>query len=107
LPIGALVFGYAVWILQRIANLFRVDLYARLQQLSLRFHGEEKIGDAIFRMFQDSTAITQVIDSLVMRPLLGIPFIIADLLWLAFLDGSMALILALRLPIQFVIAMLS
>jgi hypothetical protein len=46
LPLGALAFAYAVWILQRITNLFRVDLYARLQELSLRFHGEEKIGDA-------------------------------------------------------------
>ncbi len=28
-PYGALMLGYAVWILQRISNLFRVNLYAR------------------------------------------------------------------------------
>src|SRR5215475_7085197 len=41
LPVVALGIGYVVWILQQITNLFRVDLYARLQDLSLRFHGEE------------------------------------------------------------------
>ena len=48
---GAFILGYAVWILQRISNLFRVNLYTRMQELSVRFHSEEKIGDAIFRMF--------------------------------------------------------
>jgi hypothetical protein len=57
LPCAGLFLLYALWILQRITNLFRVDLYPRLQELSLRFHGEEKIGDAIFRMFQDSADI--------------------------------------------------
>jgi ATP-binding cassette subfamily B protein len=106
LPLGALAFAYAVWILQRITNLFRVDLYARLQELSLRFHGEEKIGDAIFRMFQDSAAIKQVIDGLILRPIVTIPFIIADLVWLASFNWRMALILSLAIPAQFVVAIL-
>ena len=54
IPVFAPTFGYAVWLLQRISNLFRVSLYSQLQEPSLRFHSEEKIGDAIFRMFQDS-----------------------------------------------------
>jgi ATP-binding cassette, subfamily B, bacterial len=106
LPIAGLIFGYAVWILQRITNLFRVDLYTRLQELSLRFHGEEKIGDAIFRMFQDSAAIPQVIDTLIMRPIMSIPFVIADLVWLALLNRQMAIVLAVCIPAEFALAIL-
>ena len=67
------LFGYAIWILQRISNLFRVNLYTRMQELSVRFHSEEKIGDAIFRMFQDSAAIPNVINGLIVQPLIFVP----------------------------------
>jgi ATP-binding cassette subfamily B protein len=104
MPIGMFLFGYAVWILQRISNLFRVNLYARLQELSLRFHSEEKIGDAIFRMFQDSAAIPQVINGLVLAPLRWLPFAIANFFWLMLYSYPMALIAAALLPIQFMLA---
>jgi ABC-type multidrug transport system fused ATPase/permease subunit len=104
LPCAGLFLLYLIWVLQRITNLFRVDLYGRLQELSMRFHGAEKIGDAMFRMFQDSAAIPQVIDSLVLRPLIVIPFLIADLVWLAALNGKMALIALFVIPAQFVLA---
>ncbi|HUA34286.1 MAG TPA: ABC transporter ATP-binding protein [Candidatus Binataceae bacterium] len=104
LPIVALGYGYVVWILQQVTNLFRVDLYARLQDLSLRFHGEEKIGDAMFRMFQDSAVFSRVIATLVMRPLLGVPFIVADLIWLALLNRPMAILLALLIPAAIALA---
>jgi ABC-type multidrug transport system fused ATPase/permease subunit len=104
LPCAGLFVLYALWILQRITNLFRVDLYTRLQELSLRFHGEEKIGDAMFRMFQDSAAIPQVIDSLVLRPLTAIPFVIVDLIWLATFDWQMAFIALMVIPAEFVLA---
>ncbi len=104
MPIGMFLFGYAVWILQRISNLFRVNLYARLQELSLRFHAEEKIGDAIFRMFQDSAAIPQVINGLVIAPLRWVPFAIANFFWLLLYSYPMALIAAVLLPVEFALA---
>ncbi len=103
-PYAALMFGYAVWILQRISNLFRVNLYARLQELSLRFHSEEKIGDAIFRMFQDSAAIPQVIDGLVIEPIRFIPFAIANFIWLFMYNGAMGSIALALLPVDFTLA---
>lgn len=104
LPCVGLFVLYALWILQRITNLFRVDLYARLQELSLRFHGQEKIGDAMFRMFQDSAAIPQVIDSLVLRPLTAIPFVIANLIWLATFNWKMSVIALIFVPAELVLA---
>jgi ATP-binding cassette subfamily B protein len=103
-PYGALMLGYAVWILQRISNLFRVNLYARLQELSLRFHSEEKIGDAIFRMFQDSAAIPQVIDGLVIEPIRFLPYALANFVWLFMFNGAMGCIALILLPVDFAFA---
>ena len=91
--VGFLV-GYAIWILQRISNLFRVNLYTRMQELSVRFHSEEKIGDAIFRMFQDSAAIPNVIDGLIVQPVIFFPAAIGSILYLLWYDTRMALIVA-------------
>jgi len=98
------IFGYAIWILQRISNLFRVNLYTRMQELSVRFHSEEKIGDAIFRMFQDSAAIPGVIDGLIVQPLIFFPAAIGTILYLLWFDARMALIVALLMPANFILA---
>ena len=98
------IFGYAIWILQRISNLFRVNLYTRMQELSVRFHSEEKIGDAIFRMFQDSAAIPGVIDGLIVQPLIFFPAAIGSILYLLWFDTRMALIVVLLMPANFILA---
>src|SRR5262249_57500172 len=64
-PYGAVVLTYATWLLQCVTNRFRVDFYVRMQALSLRVHGTETIGDALFRMFQDSAAVPHVISQFV------------------------------------------
>jgi ATP-binding cassette, subfamily B, bacterial len=100
----AFLLGYAIWILQRISNLFRVNLYTRMQELSVRFHSEEKIGDAIFRMFQDSAAIPNVIDGLIVQPVIFFPAAIGSILYLLWFDYRLALIVVLLMPANFVLA---
>jgi ATP-binding cassette subfamily B protein len=102
--IGLLLYG--IWILQRITNQFRVGLYSRLQGLSLRFHSEEKIGDAIFRMFQDSAAIPQVINGLIIQPLQVVPLAMVNIAVLAVFDYHVAAIAAALIPINLAIAAL-
>ena len=104
LPCAMFAFGYAVWLLQKISNLFRVSLYAQLQELSLNFHSEEKIGDAIFRMFQDSAGVPEIINGLLMQPLVALPVAVANLGWLLIFNGSMALIALFLIPIEFALA---
>ncbi len=104
LAVGGLLVGYGIWILQRISNLFRVNLYTRMQELSVRFHSEEKIGDAIFRMFQDSAAIPNVINGLIVQPLIFIPAAIGSILYLVWYDLRMAAIAALLIPANFILA---
>jgi ATP-binding cassette, subfamily B, bacterial len=105
-PINAVILAYAVWLLQRMSNLFRVNLYSRMQQLSIRFHGEEKIGDAIFRMFQDSAAIPQVVDGLIIQPIRWIPLAIGTLGFLLLFNRAIALIAVAVLPLDLLLAVL-
>jgi ABC-type multidrug transport system fused ATPase/permease subunit len=105
IPATFATFAYAIWILQRISNRFRVALYDRLQELSLRFHGDEKIGDAIFRMFQDAAAIPQVINGLVVEPIRWLPFAVAMLLWLAISNYTIALIALALVPADIALAL--
>jgi ATP-binding cassette subfamily B protein len=105
-PCAMAGFAYAIWILQRISNLFRVNLYTRLQELSLKFHAEEKIGDAIFRMFQDSAALPGAIDGLVLQPLMYVPLLIGTLGWLLWYNCWIALIAVVIIPLNFGLARL-
>src|SRR5258705_191130 len=59
---------YGVWILQRLNQLLRMQILDRLQALSLRFHDQSRVGDAIYRTYQDSAMVTQVVQSFLLVP---------------------------------------
>lgn len=71
-PLVFALFYYQIWILQRVNQALRVELLDRLQSLSLRFHSEARVGDAIYRLTQDSSMVTQLIDVLLLAPLYAI-----------------------------------
>jgi subfamily B ATP-binding cassette protein MsbA len=106
IPYGLGLVGYGIWILQRMTNQFRVDLYTRLQELSLRFHSEEKIGDAIFRMFQDSAAIPHVINGLLIQPLHAVPLVLVNIGVLVAFDYHVAAIALALVPLNLIVAAL-
>jgi ABC-type multidrug transport system fused ATPase/permease subunit len=62
---------YRVWILQNINQNLRIRLMGQLQGLSLKFHAEAKTGDSIYRLFQDSAMVTQILSALVVEPFLA------------------------------------
>ena len=72
----------------------------------MRFHSEEKIGDAIFRMFQDSAAIPHVINGLIVQPVMFFPAAIGSILYLVWYDYRLALIALLLMPANFILAWL-
>ena len=61
---------YRVWVMQNINQNLRLHLMSQLNHLSLKFHAESKAGDAIYRLFQDSAMVTQVIQALAIDPFL-------------------------------------
>lgn len=62
---------YRVWILQNINQNLRLRLMSQLQSLSLKFHADSKTGDAIYRLFQDSAMVTQILQALIVDPFLA------------------------------------
>ena len=70
---GALLtFGgyyYSVWIWQNVNQNLRVAMVERAESLSLKYHSHARVGDAIFRVYQDSAMIVNLIQSGIAAPL--------------------------------------
>ena len=56
---------YHVWIMQQINQDLRLALVERWHQLSLRYHGDHRVGDSVYRVYQDSAQVTAIIGMLV------------------------------------------
>lgn len=95
---------YVIWILQKINQTLRVRLLDRIQTLSLRFHAESRVGDSVYRLFQDSAMVTNVIETLFLRP---IQFIALHLIGLSVafaLDPLLGLTILLTWPITLLLS---
>lgn len=74
----ALLNYYFTWITQRINQHLRVTMIERAEHLSLRYHNHARTGDAIYRVYQDSAAITAVVDTVILDPInIGSKFLLA------------------------------
>ena len=69
LSISVCVWYYMIWIFQRVNQDLRVEMLSRVERLSLRFHSDSKTGDAIYRIYQDSATIVNVLLYMVISPL--------------------------------------
>ncbi|MGI9262838.1 MAG: ABC transporter ATP-binding protein [Woeseiaceae bacterium] len=74
---------YMVWIYQRINQQLRVEMLSRAEHLSLQYHSSSRTGDAIYRIYQDSATITNILQYAVLTP-------IRVAAWLAF--GALVLV---------------
>lgn len=97
-PIILALYYYQVWILQRVNQLLRVQLLEQLQRLSMRFHSDHSIGDAIYRMMQDSAMVTQLVELLFLTPMSTLGRYAFGVMVVAAFDPRMALLLALLWP---------
>ncbi len=84
LPLAGLLVYYYIWITQQINQSLRMELHDRLQTLSLRFHSEHRVGDAIYRLFQDSAMVSDLIEALFLTPVfqLGRHAITTAIVWM-------------------------
>jgi ATP-binding cassette subfamily B protein len=90
IPIGALLFYYNIWIWQMINQNLRIAMMTRAEHLSLRFHAQSRVGDAIFRIYKDSSTITSLIQAAVVGPVMQIYGILTGLVFIAFFDPGIA-----------------
>ena len=98
MPLFLGLWYYQVWILQKINQALRLDLVDRLQSLSLRFHADSRVGDAIYRLYQDSAMVTQLIDVLVLTPLGAVARYLFSLGLVFCFDPWLAVVLAALWP---------
>jgi ABC-type multidrug transport system fused ATPase/permease subunit len=92
-PLVFALFYYQIWILQRVNQGLRVEMLDRLQSLSLRFHSESRVGDAIYRLTQDSAMVTQLVDVLLLQPLYALGGFLYALAITAAIDPRLTLLL--------------
>ena len=61
LPLGFALPYYYIYIMQRVNQDLRVALVGRWHQLSMRYHSNHRVGDSVYRIYQDSSQVTAVI----------------------------------------------
>lgn len=64
-PIGVVLPYYNMWIMQAINQDLRLALVERWHQLSLRYHGDHRVGDSVYRIYQDSAQVTAIVGMLI------------------------------------------
>ncbi len=97
LPFNLFQPWYRMWILQRINQNLRLGLQERWLKLSLQYHSDHRVGDSIFRIYQDSSQVTGVIERLmeVSRTLFSyiVAVVFVSLLspWLGLIGGTIVI----------------
>ena len=61
IPATLLLPYYYIYIMQRVNQDLRVALVERWHSLSLRYHSDHRVGDSVYRIYQDSAQVTAVI----------------------------------------------
>ncbi len=103
LPVVLAFSYYYIWILQRLNQLLRLDLLERLNTLSLRFHQETRVGDAIYRVYQDSAMATRLVEVMILAPLGAGFWFLIGLATVAALAPKFALLLLAAVPVMLAI----
>ena len=90
LPLGFALPYYYIYIMQRVNQDLRVALLERWHLLSLRYHSDHRVGDSVYRLYQDSAQVTAVIGEII-RALQVIITYGTGLLFLTALDPLLSL----------------
>ena len=90
-PLILLLYYYLVWILQRVNQVLRVRMLEQLQRLSLRFHSANRVGDAIYRMVQDSSMVTKLIEVLFIQPVMAFARHVYGVIFVSLIDWRLGI----------------
>ena len=90
-PIIAGLLYYNIWVWQMINQNLRVAMINKAEHLSLKYHSQSRVGDSIFRIYQDSATITSLIQETFVWPAAALYNIVLALAFLCFFDPRIAL----------------
>ena len=95
---------YTTWIWQSINQNLRVAMVGRVENLSLKYHDSARVGDAIFRVYQDSAMIVNLLQSAIIYPLMTLYGVIIGLVFISAFDPWFALmVIVVAVPVAWVI----
>lgn len=77
---------YPTWVWQNVNQYLRVTMIERLEYLSLSFHHTHRSGDAIYRIYQDSSTIVNVLTRSIFTPLSTLATLVTGLVVLLMFD---------------------
>ena len=83
---------YLTWILQRVNQHLRLAMMDRAVHLSLRYHDEAPVGDAIYRVYQDSAMVTTVVQNALIQPVTALANLGIALVAIGFFEPYLALL---------------
>ena len=63
---------YPAWVWQNVNHYLRVAMVEKLEYLSLSFHQNSRSGDAIYRIYQDSSMIVSVLTQCLITPIVSL-----------------------------------
>ena len=86
----AIVPYYARWVWQSVNQHLRVAMIERMEHLSLRYHSNTRVGDAIFRVYQDSAMIINLLDKGIVGPAVILYELAIGLMFITFFDPRVA-----------------
>ena len=93
--LGAAFGYYSMWVWQCVNQNLRVAMIERAESLSLKYHDSSRVGDAIFRVYQDSAMIVNLIQSAIVGPAIAVYGLAIGLVIVAAFDPWFALIVVL------------
>ena len=92
---GAAFGYYSMWVWQCVNQNLRVAMIERAESLSLKYHDNSRVGDAIFRVYQDSAMIVNLIQSAIIGPAITVYGLAIGLAIVAAFDPWFALMVVL------------
>ena len=82
---------YPAWVWQNVNHYLRVAMVEKLEYLSLSFHHTNRAGDAIYRIYQDSSMVVNVLQEVVIGPIEDLRNLFIAFLFLLAFDPLLAL----------------
>lgn len=90
--VAFLVTNFTARLCQRLVNDLSIDLYAKLQQLSLSFHSKNKVGDLLQRMSSDVFVVYFLVAQIIMPVITSLVCLGAMFYVMATISLSLALV---------------
>ena len=82
---------YEAWIRHNINQSLRVAMVERAEHLSLKYHSQARVGDAVFRVYQDSAMIVNLLQEALIGPFTALFWTLLALVLLYLLSPTIAL----------------